>query len=277
MLREGVIRSEREIENDHIAFRTMGVPHLGIASLEKIFLHLDYRRRDEYHFPEKKARAFWYEPPGRHYPRIFISELQVPELSAEAQRIIHKHTDEVTVDPVQGLDLNDGAAIDEFLHRPLWRAPLYADYLRLLEESEFAAWVIYNRYYLNHFTITIHHLPDGYNTIARFNEFLETHGFRLNDAGGKIKVSQDERLIQSSTVAEMVEAAFDDGRDGFETHRISGSYVEFAERLPLEEYSDLDADELSREHRRDGFDAGNANRIFESTYSHQTRKRIKTS
>ncbi len=35
MVQEGLIRSGADIENDHIAFRTMGVPHLGIQSLEK--------------------------------------------------------------------------------------------------------------------------------------------------------------------------------------------------------------------------------------------------
>ncbi len=39
MIKEGVIKDAAEIENDHIAFRTMGVDHLGIKSLEKIFLH----------------------------------------------------------------------------------------------------------------------------------------------------------------------------------------------------------------------------------------------
>ena len=36
MVEEGIIRRPGDIENDHIAFRTMGVPHLGIASFEKI-------------------------------------------------------------------------------------------------------------------------------------------------------------------------------------------------------------------------------------------------
>ena len=34
-----LVDSLASVENDHIAFRTMGVPHLGIASLEKVFLH----------------------------------------------------------------------------------------------------------------------------------------------------------------------------------------------------------------------------------------------
>ena len=37
MIRVGMVSSQTEIVNDHIAFRTMGVPNLGINSFEKIF------------------------------------------------------------------------------------------------------------------------------------------------------------------------------------------------------------------------------------------------
>jgi len=273
MIADGVIPSAGDIENDHIAFRTMGVPRLGIASLEKVFLHHGYRRRDRFDFPAKKLDAYWYDPPAQADPRIFISQLRVNELSPSTAGIIRSYTDEVAGDPVDALDLGDPAAVVEFLHRPLWRTPTWADYSALAAESQYAAWVIYNRYYLNHFTITIHNLPAGCNTIALFNAFLERHGFALNDSGGKIKESHDGKLLQSSTVAAMVDASFDDGRGGVETHRIAGSYVEFAERRVLEAFAGLPPDQVRREHRRDGFEADNADRIFESTYAEQTRKR----
>src|SRR6188472_401905 len=76
MINEGIITSSSEIENDHIAFRTMGVPNLGIASFEKIFLRYGFQRRDNYHFREKKLDAFWYAPPSPEFPRIFVSELR---------------------------------------------------------------------------------------------------------------------------------------------------------------------------------------------------------
>jgi hypothetical protein len=63
MKAEGIIENGSDIENDHIAFRTLGVPHLGIASLEKIFIHFGYIKRDYYFFPEKKLNAWWYAPP----------------------------------------------------------------------------------------------------------------------------------------------------------------------------------------------------------------------
>ena len=145
MVRQGLVPDARAIENDHIAFRTMGVPHLGIASLEKVFLHHGYERRDRYEFPQKKVWAHWYAPPGDRFPRIFISELRLDDLSPEARAIVHRYTDVVQSDPVAAVDLDDAAAVVAFLHAPLWPTPTWADYRRLLEESEFAAWVIYNR------------------------------------------------------------------------------------------------------------------------------------
>lgn len=268
MISENLIGVPEDIENDHIAFRTIGVPELGIQSLEKIFLHYGYTRRDAYHFKEKKLDAYWYAPPLPNYPRIFISELRVQDLSTAAQQIITSYTNEVLVDPVSNLDLNDGPAVDAFLHSALWRTPTLQDYEALAAESEYAAWVIYNRYYLNHFTISVQNLPAGYNTVADFNNFLEKEGFILNNAGGKIKVSPDGMLLQSSTVAKMIPATF----AGNEVHKIAGSYVEFAERKVLPQFADLPADMITRAHRREGFEAGNADRIFESTYSSQTNK-----
>lgn len=266
MVEEGIIQKAEEIENDHVAFRTMGVPHLGIASFEKIFLALGYEKRDYFYFEGKKLNAYWFSPPENHFPRIFVSELRVDDLSEKAQRIIRSYTDEVQVDPVDALDLKDGKAIDEFLHRPLWRTPQWEDYKELLEESEYAAWVIYNRYYLNHYTISVHNLPDGYNDIEAFNRFLENIGIKLNNSGGKTKVSPDGGLLQSATVAEMIEAEFADG----DKHTIAGSYVEFAERKVLPQYAGLI--EIKREHRREGFETGNADKIFESTFTSQTRR-----
>jgi len=268
MIREGIIQRPEDVENDHIAFRTMGVPPLGIQSLEKIFLHYGYTKRDAYFFKEKKLNAFWYAPPSPQLPRIFISELRVQDLSPRAQELITSYTSEVKTDPVDALNLDDAAAVDAFLHSGLWRLPTLEDYKALAAESEYAAWVIYNRYYLNHFTISVHNLPPGYNTVADFNAFLERNGFVLNNAGGKIKVSPDGGLLQSATVANMITASFANN----ETYRISGSYVEFAERKVLPQFAGLPADQIKREHRRDGFEAGNADKIFESTYSSQTGK-----
>lgn len=266
LVERGVIASQNEIINDHIAFRTMGVQNLGITSFEKIFLHHGYQKREYYHFESKKLNAYWYSPPSAEYPRIFMSELIVDQLSDRAKSIIQRYTKHIGKDPVDLLDLVDGKAIGEFFHQSLWGLPNKKDYQDLLEESEYAAWVIFNRYYLNHYTISVHDLKEGYNTLESFNEFVESLGLKLNAEGGKIKVSPDGLLRQSSTVAQMHLAGFSDG----ETMPIAGSYVEFSERLVLPEFRDLPALSIKPEHRREGFETGNADKIFESTYIRQT-------
>lgn len=272
MLANGLIETESEIENDHIAFRTLGVPNLGIASLEKIFLHCGYERREAYQFEKKKLDAYWYAPPEDNFPRIFISELRVGDLSSQAQDIIAQYTATISSDPVDALDLNSPTAVDNFLHSPLWKLPAWKDFETLQKESEYAAWVIYNRYYLNHFTISVHNLPAPYNTVEKFNALLEANGIRLNDAGGKIKTSPDGLLIQSSTVAQIVESEFRSDRDAIEKHSIAGSYVEFAERRLLPQHQHLPLGETNRSHRREGFEAGNADKIFESTFTDQIQR-----
>ena len=266
----GLISKQEDIVNDHIAFRTLGVPNLGIASFEKIFLHHGYTKQDHYFFPKKKLDAYWYKPPHDHYPRVFISELKVKELSTTAQDIIYSYTKEIQKDPIGEINLDDAEAVIDFLHQALWKLPSLYDYKTLLNESEYGAWVIYNRYYLNHYTISIHELPSPYNDLEFFNKFLQSIGVILNDAGGEIKTSQDKLLRQSSTIAQSVEATFENG----ETAEIAGSYVEFAERLPLPAFANLSKEKLTNAHRREGFETANADKIFESTFSDQIKKNL---
>jgi hypothetical protein len=268
LIERGVIHNQSEIVNDHVAFRTLRVEYLGIQSLEKIFLHLGYTKMDRYHFKAKKLDANWYAPPSLIYPRVFISELRVHELSKAAQQIVYKYVKDITEDPLTRMNLDDGHAIGEFLHQPLWDTPTKEEYDTLLNESEYAAWVIYNRYYLNHYTISVHKLPDGYNKLEEFNRFLEDIGVNLNTAGGKIKESSDGLLLQSSSVSALKKVKFSCGNSS----EIAGSYVEFAERRILPQFNDLPLSEIEPKHRREGFEAQNADKIFESTYTDQIKK-----
>ncbi|MCA5005736.1 DUF1338 domain-containing protein [Sphingobacterium bovistauri] len=267
LLEMGVVSVQDDIVNDHIAFRTLGVPNLGIASFEKIFQAYGYVKRDYYYFEGKKLDAYWFSPPAEGYPRIFVSELRVKELSKEAQDIIYKYTSPITSDPVDSLNLKNGEEAAAFLQKPLWALPTSEEYEILLKESEYAAWVIYNRYYLNHYTISIYELKDGYNTLEEFNDFLVSIGVKLNNSGGVIKTSDDKLLRQSSTVSALYDAKFSDGK----TIEIAGSYVEFAERSVLPEFKNLSKGEITSKHRRDGFETNNADKIFESTYTTQIK------
>lgn len=265
LIESNIISNQSEIVNDHIAFRTMGVEFLGIQSLEKIFLHHGYVKKDFYSFKTKKLNAFWYSHSDENMPRIFISELKVNDLSENSRRIISKYTDQVTEDPVDKLDLSNANEVINFLSNPLWSLPSLNDFNDLLKETEYGSWVIYNRYYLNHYTISVHELIDQYNTLEKFNAFVTKIGIKLNDSGGVIKESKDGLLLQSSSVANKVKASFTEG-----SSLISGSYVEFAERRILPKYSNVS--KIKPIHRRDGFETSNADKIFESTYIKQIEK-----
>lgn len=265
MVLKNIVSNQSEIINDHIAFRTMGVENLGIKSFEKIFLHHGYKKKDYYFFKGKKLNAFWYSHPGKNMPRIFISELIVDDLSENSQKIIRSYTDQVKKDPVDQINLENAKEIINFLSNPLWSLPTLNDYNELLKETEYGSWVIYNRYYLNHYTISVHELNENYNTLEKFNNFLLSIDIKLNDSGGIIKKSKDGLLLQSSSIANKISADFEEGKS-----LISGSYVEFAERKVLSQFKNLK--KIKSIHRRDGFETSNADKIFESTYQKQVNK-----
>jgi len=267
MVSNNIVSDQSEIINDHIAFRTMGVDNLGINSFEKIFLNHGYKKRDFYSFEQKKLNAFWYSHHEKNMPRIFISELKVNELSKNAQKIIQQYTNQVKKDPVDSINLNNANEIIDFLSKPLWSLPTLNHYNQLLKETEYGSWVIYNRYYLNHYTISVHELEKSYNSLENFNKFLISIGIKLNDSGGIIKKSKDGLLLQSSSVANKINANFKEGKS-----LISGSYVEFAERKILPKFKELESNKINSSHRRDGFETSNADKIFESTYQKQVNK-----
>eukprot|EP00198_Chlamydomonas_reinhardtii_P003066 XP_001692402.1 predicted protein [Chlamydomonas reinhardtii] len=83
--------------HDHFAFRTFGVPGLGISSLERVLVPLGYERVADtppLAFPAKKLAATWFraaDPEARRrLPRVFVSEIQVEKLSPRAQEVIRR-------------------------------------------------------------------------------------------------------------------------------------------------------------------------------------------
>ncbi|KAG0626980.1 hypothetical protein M758_2G165500 [Ceratodon purpureus] len=257
---------------DHFAFRTFGVDGCGIDAMSQVFLDLGYKVRDELRFPAKKLRALWFSPPDHlldmegseadgPLPRIFISEIIVSELSREAQEIIKRYTS-------RSGSISKYAATASVLNSLTWPTPHLSDYQTLAKESEYAAWTLVNGYALNHTTVSVHRLGSLRN-IEKLNDFLQENGIKLNSEGGILKVSPDGGLQQSSSVADTVTFTFAGG----EVEQVPASYIEFAERLVLPIHGDLHADQIHEWHRRDGFEVGNADKIFESTSSDQTGMR----
>ncbi|KAH9609178.1 hypothetical protein KSS87_002404 [Heliosperma pusillum] len=257
---------------DHLAFRTFGVDGHGIDSMAEIFQDFGYTKRDELRFPAKKLKAYWFSPPvvssekgsgvNGPLPRVFISELLVDQMSSEAQDIIRKYTE------MSGQG-NKYGALASTLGLLTWEKPLHSEFQQLARESEYAAWTLVNGYALNHVTISTHQLKSNLRSIDSLNQFIEDNGFKLNSEGGVLKVSPDGFLLQSSTVADSRPFKFADGV----TKSVPCSYIEFAERLVLPQYKNLPEDQIKECHRRDGFEVGNADKIFESTSQEQLSRK----
>eukprot|EP01023_Acetabularia_acetabulum_P031349 TRINITY_DN2946_c0_g1_i2.p2 TRINITY_DN2946_c0_g1~~TRINITY_DN2946_c0_g1_i2.p2 ORF type:complete len:141 (-),score=25.68 TRINITY_DN2946_c0_g1_i2:353-775(-) len=137
-----------------------------------------------------------------------------------------------------------------------------ASYQELNNESEYGGWTLTNGYAVNHATVSVHNLDGLLNGLQQLNQSLVDEGFQLNSSGGTIKISPDGGLLQSSTMADKMTFQFKDGVK----REIASSYIEFAERLVLQEFKHLKVGQIGEIHRRDGFEAASADKIFESTF-----------
>lgn len=245
------------VPNDHMAIRTIANETIGLDAVENLLLPLGFTPMDYYAFPDKHLRARWFAPPDRRsMPRLFVSELLLDELSSPVQRLLRRY---VSKKPFgrqpQKQEQQNQRAVSPLLYGidlATWfdvpiasGVPTLCEYEQILAESDYGAWTLMNGNRVNHCTIAVSFLNQPYNRletlmkIARDQWRLPLH----ND--GAIQYSSDEGAIkQSSTIAITNPVMF---RGSSTVLKIPGSFVEFIER------------------DREGFEAQNANAIFEST------------
>lgn len=227
------------VVNDHIALRTFDTAKVGLDVLAACFLDLGYTAGEDYHFEAKKLRARHFDPPQADMPRVFISELQLSKCSADLRQSVASLVDQVDETALGRSDLPASG-------RP-WTLS-YSDYKTLADESEYAGWVSAFGFRANHFTVFVNALKT-FDSLESLNACLKDNGFALNSSGGEIKGSPADCLEQSSTLADIVPVAFEDG-----TFDVPCCYYEFARRYPLPDGTLFS-----------GFVTGSADKIFEST------------
>jgi hypothetical protein len=238
-IRKRLEQHAEQVQNDHVAFRTFNLSPLSLTELEKHVLGLGYTQLEEYSFEDKHLRARAYICPAS--PRIFLSELLCEELSGWARQTIEGLIAQVPSRLAAGPEVF-------WAGRP-WAALRFADYERLSNESEYAGWLAAVGLRPNHFTVSINHLAK-LRSVEDVLNFVEAAGYRINEAGGRVKGSSDVLLEQGATLADRVSVEFADG-----PRTIPTCYYEFALRYP-------DASGALYE----GFVPTSANRIFESTH-----------
>ncbi len=229
------------VRNDHVAFRTFNHAPISLEALEPHLWSLGYRRHRHYEFEQKKLSAWGYQASNAKVPLIFFSELLVERLSLPCQDIIRRLVDQVDKDAVRDSSV--------FWSGRLWSPISWQDYQALSCESEYAAWLAALGFHANHFTIAVHHLAVD-DTIEKAVEVVKSCEFPLNQAGGVIKGSPEDLLVQASTMADRVLMSFSGG----DSHEVSSCYYEFAQRFRQDNGQYYP-----------GFVAANADKIFDST------------
>ncbi len=228
--------------NDHVAFRTFNKGPISLEKLDPVVRSLGYERFDDYRFEEKKLRAWAYvHPTDADAPKIFVSELLTEEFSPELQAVVDELVAQIPEDFVKGPEV--------FWAGLPWERVSYDTYLKLREESEYAAWLAALGLRANHFTIFLNEMSDKLSTVEAMLAYVEKHGFEVNSSGGRVKGGEDVHLAQGSTLADKMAVEFSDGPQVVPT-----CYYEFARRFPKPD------GELYQ-----GFVASSADKIFEST------------
>jgi Domain of unknown function (DUF1338) len=260
--------------NDHIAFRTFACqqPLTGIASVSRIVETLGYRAAGCYNFDDKHLTAIHYAHPHRDFPKLFISELRVWELSNAAQAIITRtvarHREPIATAALARLSslsterLDDqsrqevlSGVVSEF-HTLPWPAPARADVEALNRESQYAAWVLVHGYGVNHFTslINSHGVP-ALDDIEKTAAVLRSAGVPMK---AEIEGARGSKLRQTATEAVVIDVPVRDG--GRETTMPwTYAYFELAER------GEITDPETGERRRFEGFLGPQATQLFEMT------------
>lgn len=316
---------------DHLAFRSFDCVDGGLDAVACVFQKHGYTYQGSLSFKAKKVEAKWFAPPSEQwakdlqsgeniFPRLFVSHVEVGQLSTEAQLVIKKRQaycdaqDEVA--GVQGVRKTFVASTGGVP----WILPAtdasktfietneisISEYETLSNESEYAAWTLINGHALNHVAIAVHGLfshdmeesedlesraltsridthTRRFTTLEDAVAFLQKspHDLPMSTAGGtEVKVSPDGLLRQASTVADEFEFQFRiDPAIEIQSHqgetvtkKVPSCYVEFVERLPIDETLQSENGFIPENKRRDGFETANADAIFESTFSEQRER-----
>jgi len=260
--------------NDHIAFRTLATqdPLTGIASISRVFEALGYAAAGFYQFPDKHLSAIHYQHANPEFPKLFISELRVWELSTKTRAVIasmlNSHRPPIPLHVLSDLfqlqKADASAAIDdvlfeqvneEFSTRP-WVVPNRPDLEAVNAESQYAAWVMVHGYDVNHFTSLINsHDAEPLDDIEKTAEALRAAGVPMKE---QIEGERGSKLRQTATAAvEMDVPVMVQGEET--TTPWSYAYFELAER------GEITHPETGQSRRFEGFLGPQATQLFEMT------------
>jgi hypothetical protein len=259
--------------NDHIAFRTIASqePPAGIFSLARIFTALGYVAAGNYDFPDKALSATHFQHANPQFPKLFISELRLWELSEPVRELVGQtlatHREPLPMDALVRLYALAGEPVDapndmllervvaEFHELP-WDPPSPPAVEAAGRESQYAAWVMVHGYSVNHFTSLINsHGVADLDDIEKTSAALAACGVPMKS---EIEGQPGSKLRQTATQAVVIDVPVRDG-DADSVMPWTYAYFELAQR------GDVTDPETGQPRRFEGFLGPQATQLFEMT------------
>ncbi|HTM63801.1 MAG TPA: DUF1338 family protein [Gammaproteobacteria bacterium] len=262
---------------DHLAIIDLPGPHTGIKELSRIFSALGFVVRGKDYLPEKVNDFAWLAeedsegtPAHEVLPQIVAADFRLHEMPEEVRTIILKYSSQAKPSPAVEIEIlakraanYDVNAANELTQLTLqylkgreWPLPSVQEFKTVREYNELIAWVLVFGRKPNHFTLSIHLMPE-FETLADFHHFVEHNvGLALNHDGGVIKGGVHTGIEQGSTAGTPETILLADG-----SVEIPTGFVEFVWRFKNNEHPVLWNDYFT------GFVANHANRVIQSLYT----------
>lgn len=234
-------RGIQQLTLDHFAVIDLPGEKSGIPFLKQIFTGLGFQKRGCGYLAEKQNDFLWLaeencEPNLAHtvLPQVVVADFRLAEMPTSVINIITKYA-RLTSSPPKipipmSLDLENQTTkqlLTYFQGRD-WPLPTKKEFMIVHEFNELLAWVLIFGRQPNHFTLSVHLMPEfeGLETFHRFVE--EEVKLPLNREGGLIKGDASSGIAQGSTLGPNTIIALEGGEI-----TLPSSFVEFVWRYPL--------------------------------------------
>lgn len=280
---EIVRRAGGRFLNDHIAFRTIASEQYnsGIHSVSRPLEALGYRGFGWYHFETQHLSAVHYQHPNPEFPKLFISELRLWEMSYKTKSTIDKYLSQYGASQ-NDLFSNDLSVMEKlsdttkswgsqekvllkimrnllhhFTELP-WDPPEGVDIQQVNEESQYGAWVLLHGFNVNHFTALVNaHQVDELNDIEKTTEALRNAGIPMKP---EIEGKRGTKLRQTATEAVTLNVPIKE-KGALSQLKWPYAYFEIAER------GEIDDTETGKKTLFKGFLGDQATQLFQMTRS----------
>lgn len=258
---------------DHLAIIDLPGTHTGMNELQKIFHALGYEFKGSDYLPEKQNDFTWLATIDSNgtvatnvLPQVVIADFRLDEMTPNVRDIIYHYSKQASPSPLreverlcqQGADAHVSLLnlLQNYFSGRDWPLPTLQEFHTVREFNELLAWVLVFGRKPNHFTYSIHLMPE-FNSLSAFHDFVENQaGLPLNQDGGVIKGGRAQGIEQGSTAGTPEKVQLADGCAELPT-----GFVEFVWRFSDKQTPVLWDDYFT------GFIATHANRVIQSLYT----------